>query len=102
MTMDKKRVFVLGAGFTKAFLPDAPLLTDFYDQPVLTKKYEQFSYASRVLNQEIKRNACRRQGGLTISVATTSSSTVRSGTTSTGPSSLKDNQQAYKPGNPSQ
>src|SRR5215510_3578976 len=26
-----------------------------------------------------------------------SSSTVRSGTTSTGPSSLKDNQQAYKP-----
>src|SRR5262245_7729655 len=31
-----------------------------------------------------------------------SSSTVRSGTTSTGPSSLKDNQQAYKPGNPSQ
>src|SRR5262249_41281741 len=40
---------------------------------------------------------CRRQGGLTTFAATKSSSTVRCGTTSTGPLSPMDNHQAYKP-----
>src|SRR5262249_59462803 len=42
---------------------------------------------------------CRRQGGLTTFAITTSSSTVRCGTTSIGRSSQMDNHQAYKPGN---
>src|SRR5262249_21989473 len=45
--------------------------------------------------------SCRRQGGLTISVATTSSSTVRYGTTSIGLSNPKANHQVYKPESPS-
>jgi hypothetical protein len=31
MTSHPRKVFVLGAGFTKAFLPQAPLLTDDYE-----------------------------------------------------------------------
>lgn len=42
-------VFVLGAGFTRAFLPNAPLLKDSYDVTGLLQKYDEFKHAKRVL-----------------------------------------------------
>ena len=50
-----KTVYVLGAGFTKAFLPDAPLLKDYYDTKQLTDKFERFPYASRLIDLELSR-----------------------------------------------
>jgi hypothetical protein len=48
-----KRVFVLGAGFTKAYLPKAPVITDDYDSNgMLTRKFEKFPYAKRLLELE--------------------------------------------------
>jgi hypothetical protein len=51
-----REVFVLGAGFTKAFLPNAPLMVDDYGGAVLAKKFENFDYASRVLEWERTHN----------------------------------------------
>lgn len=45
-------VFVLGAGFTKAFVPDAPLLTYDFDFKPLLRKFEKFPSALRVLELE--------------------------------------------------
>lgn len=50
-----KTVYVLGAGFTKAFLPDAPLLKDHYDMVPLAEKFERFPYSSRLLDLERNR-----------------------------------------------
>ncbi len=48
-----KRVFVLGAGFTKAFLPDAPVITDNYDKAgKLEEAFRGFPYAYRLLSLE--------------------------------------------------
>ena len=46
---------MLGAGFTKAFLPDAPLLKDHYDMVPLTEQFEHFRYSSRLLDLERNR-----------------------------------------------
>lgn len=54
MNSDLKTVFVLGAGFTKAFLPEAPLLTDNYD--VKEDKIKNLPHAWRVLELELRRN----------------------------------------------
>ena len=51
-----REVFVLGAGFTKAFLPNAPLMVDDYEGEILASKFKEFSYASRVLDWERSRN----------------------------------------------
>ena len=51
-----REVFVLGAGFTKAFLPNAPLMVDDYEGALLAEKFEKFYYASRVLDWERTRN----------------------------------------------
>ncbi|MBI2862884.1 MAG: hypothetical protein HYX89_08685 [Chloroflexi bacterium] len=48
-----RTVFVLGAGFTKAFLPDAPLLTDDYDGQSLLDKFKDFPHAKRILELEL-------------------------------------------------
>jgi hypothetical protein len=58
MRMSDVTVFVLGAGFTKAFFPEAPLLTDPYPLNNLLEKYseEQFPHAHRILTLEIKRS----------------------------------------------
>lgn len=50
-----KTVYVLGAGFTKAFLPDAPLLRDYYDIEQLAEKFERFPYSSRLIDLERNR-----------------------------------------------
>jgi hypothetical protein len=50
-------VFVLGAGFTRAFIPEAPLLTDPYPLDELLKIYsaEHFPHAHKILQLECKR-----------------------------------------------
>lgn len=50
---DKRRVFVLGAGFTRAFIPDAPLVDDYYNLEELTSRYKDFIVASRILGVEV-------------------------------------------------
>jgi hypothetical protein len=55
MPEDQPTVFVLGAGFTKAFLPNAPLLTDDYNGDELADKFRGFQYAARIL--ELERSA---------------------------------------------
>jgi hypothetical protein len=57
MTKTSRTVFVLGAGFTKAFLPQAPLLTDDYDGDLLAARFKGFPHARRVLDLERSRNA---------------------------------------------
>jgi hypothetical protein len=51
---DKRRVFVLGAGFTKAFIPEAPLVEDHYDVGPLVEKFKAFPAASRILHLELE------------------------------------------------
>lgn len=53
MRLEKNTVFVLGAGFTKAFLPDAPLLVDDYDAASLLLEFDAFPTARAVLENEI-------------------------------------------------
>jgi hypothetical protein len=45
-------VFVLGAGFTKSFVPDAPLLVDDYYDASFGHKFEAFSAAHNILETE--------------------------------------------------
>ncbi len=56
MTSHPQTVFVLGAGFTKAFLPDAPLMTDDYNGDALADNFKSFTYASHILELERARN----------------------------------------------
>lgn len=46
-------VFVFGAGFTKAFLPTAPLLVDDFDGEKLKESFKSFDYASSILQAEL-------------------------------------------------
>ena len=55
MDQSAKSVFVLGAGFTKAFLPDAPLLVDDYNGDLLLQKFEHFKHAHSILKLCMKR-----------------------------------------------
>jgi len=48
-----RTVLVLGAGFTRAFLPKAPLLIDHYDVDPLLQKFAAFPNAHGILEQEI-------------------------------------------------
>jgi hypothetical protein len=45
----EKLVFVLGAGFTRAFVPNAPLLVDDYGIPRLRDRFASFSHAAAIL-----------------------------------------------------
>lgn len=56
LPLRSREVFVLGAGFTKAFLPHAPLMVDDYEGEKLASKFKQFPYASRILDWERSRN----------------------------------------------
>jgi len=50
---EDKTVFVLGAGFTKAFMPDAPLIEDNYDfDHQLTHRFAKSPHAHRLLSLE--------------------------------------------------
>ena len=48
-------MYVLGAGFTKAFLPDAPLLKDYYDTEQIAERFKEFHGASRLFDLERNR-----------------------------------------------
>lgn len=52
-----KAVFVLGAGFTRAFVPAAPLLVDTYDIAALLDKFHHFHHARRLLELEVNQYA---------------------------------------------
>lgn len=45
-------VLVLGAGFTRAFVPDAPLLFGDFGAKELSRKFQKFPHATRVLDAE--------------------------------------------------
>lgn len=60
MTQKPKTVFVIGAGFTRAFLPQAPLLTDNYDIDSLLKKFETLPHARRILELELAKNSDKK------------------------------------------
>ncbi len=48
-------VFALGAGFTKAFLPQSPLLVDDFGEADLAERIRGLAHASRALNDERNR-----------------------------------------------
>lgn len=55
MSPSSSKVFVLGAGFTRAFFPKAPLQVDHYAIEPLLDKYKDFDLARRVLEWESER-----------------------------------------------
>lgn len=57
LTISSKTVFVLGAGFTRAFLPSAPLLTDDYNADELLKIFAEQRHARDLLEIELKRSS---------------------------------------------
>lgn len=54
MRLEPKTVFVLGAGFTKAFVPDAPLLIDDYGGGALLRQLRALPAASKILENELR------------------------------------------------
>jgi hypothetical protein len=54
MRLENNTVFVLGAGFTKAFVPDAPLLIDDYGGPRLLRELKALPAASKILQNELR------------------------------------------------
>ncbi|MHC1726222.1 MAG: hypothetical protein AB9866_09480 [Syntrophobacteraceae bacterium] len=57
MILEPNHLFVLGAGFTKAFMPTAPLLVDHYDIGPIFEKFKQFKHAHHILNKEVHTRA---------------------------------------------
>jgi hypothetical protein len=53
MGLEERTAFVLGAGFTKAFLPSAPLLVDDYYGSDLKAKFAAFPELAFILNLEL-------------------------------------------------
>jgi len=51
--MPDRTVYVLGAGFTRAFVPKAPLLVDDYGIPGLRKSFDSFPYAVAILDDAL-------------------------------------------------
>lgn len=57
MSLSQRIVFVLGAGFTKAFAPKAPLMVDHYDVDSILKEFADFQHARRILELELNKNS---------------------------------------------
>lgn len=51
--MSDRTVFVLGAGFTRAFVPNAPLLVDDFDIASLRSRFNSFPHARAVLDRAL-------------------------------------------------
>lgn len=49
---DGRKVFILGAGFTKAFIDNAPLMVDEFGITELANRFQTFPHASRVIEAE--------------------------------------------------
>ena len=60
MSSIPRTVLVLGAGFTKAFVPKAPLLVDDFGGNELARRFHKFRWASRVLDAEVVGRAGRK------------------------------------------
>jgi hypothetical protein len=60
MSVIRKTVFVLGAGFTRAFAPAAPLMIDDFGGDRLESDFEKFHHAAHILALERGRNPDRR------------------------------------------
>ncbi len=56
MASNRRTVFVLGAGFTRAFLPSSPLMTDDYGVGRILHGLGDLPTAKRILGQELERN----------------------------------------------
>jgi hypothetical protein len=54
-----KRVFVFGAGFTKSFCPNAPLMVGDFGAEDLIKKFREFEASRRLIEEEMKRGSGR-------------------------------------------
>jgi len=54
MPSERRKAFILGAGFTRAFLPSAPLLTDDYDSAKLLEQFKNLPNALRILDLETR------------------------------------------------
>lgn len=50
-------IFVLGAGFTRAFLPRAPLLIDDYGAETFLQKFQGFSHVQHILKLEMAKHS---------------------------------------------
>ena len=55
-TLSRKHVVVTGAGFTRALVPDAPLLVDDFSNDVLKDKVRGLPNASQLLEWERSRH----------------------------------------------
>lgn len=55
MNLDTDTVLVLGAGSTRAFVPDAPLLNDNYDLEDIFSKYQKFPHIKDILDLELSK-----------------------------------------------
>lgn len=51
------KVFILGAGFTKSYAPNAPLLCDDYGGIELLEKFKEFPWSRKILNLEMRINS---------------------------------------------
>lgn len=60
MSSLRKTVLVLGAGFTRAFLPKAPLMVDDYGGDILLEEFQRFPHAKAILAEELARNTGRK------------------------------------------
>jgi hypothetical protein len=56
MASDRRTVLVLGAGFTQAFLPTSPQMTDDYGVGSILQRLHGLPSAKRILGQELERN----------------------------------------------
>ncbi len=56
MAADRRTVLVLGAGFTRAFLPTSPQMTDDYGVGRILQRLGDLPTAKRILGQELERN----------------------------------------------
>jgi hypothetical protein len=51
--MSNKVVYVLGAGFTRAFVPESPLLVDDFAIPLLREQFKSFPFVTTILDNAL-------------------------------------------------
>ena len=56
MAQDSKTVLVLGAGFTRALIPESLLMEDHYPIEPILEKFKGFDRTRRILKAELNKN----------------------------------------------
>ncbi len=69
MVLEGTTVLVLGAGFTKAVLPKAPVLQDDYNVDGLLRRFEAFGAVTAMLKREVRRVASETESSTLTSRA---------------------------------